>query len=159
MSLFAKTGNYSILDGGGGGADTTPHIVVGSVHKAHPSNNRERIWEYLGFGAPPTDPKNVTPGISPKHQKGIVVGGDLESRSFCTLSGFQTLDRPMRPATFPADCSKNRTGNFRGDYLCGNMAIHERDSVILPCSGESNNLQLSDHSIISISLLPRDDSS
>lgn len=145
MSLFARTG----VVGG-------QHFVVGSVHKAHPSRNRAKIWEYLKFGPAPTNETNFTQGIAPRQQRGIVVGGDLDHRKFCTLSGFRNLDRPMKPTTFPADCSRNHTGNFRGDYLCGNMEINEKDSVILPCSGANGTLQLSDHSIITISLLPAD---
>ena len=132
------------------------YFVVGSVHKAHPSRNREKIWEYLGFGPAPTDETNFTRGIPLRHRRGIVVGGDLEHRNFCTLSGFQSLDRPMKPATFPANCSRNQTGKFRVDYLCGNMKVHEGDSVILPCSGANGTLQLSDHSIVTMSLLPTD---
>ena len=144
MSLFARTGDVG----------TTQHIVVGSVHKAHPSRNRQEIWEYLGFGPAPTETTNFTRGIPPRQQRGIVVGGDLESRKFCTLSGFKNLDRVQKPTTFPSDCSRNHTGNFRGDYLCGNMQIDQKDSVILPCAGANGALQLSDHSIIKISLLP-----
>lgn len=148
MSLFVRSGFDTDAK--------SDHIVVGSVHKAHPFNNREKIWEYLGFGQAPSDHKNVTPGVPPVQQKGIIVGGDLESRSFCTLSGFKNLDRPMKPTTFPADCTRNHTGNFRGDYICGNVEIDKPDTVILPCSGADGMLQLSDHSIIQITLRPRD---
>ena len=148
MSLFARTSLNTDA--------ASDHIIVGSIHKAHPSNNRKEIWEYLGFGPAPSDHSNVTPGVPPNQLKGIIVGGNLESRSFCTLSGFKNLDRPMRPTTFPADCTRNHTGNFRGDYLCGNMEIEKPDTVMLPCSGDDGRLQLSDHSIIQITLRPRD---
>lgn len=114
-------------------------VVVGSVHKLHPGRLRSDILQYqsLNFSG---------------DRIGTVVAGDFES-SFCKQVGLRNLDRlpPINP-TFPANCALNRSGGWRGDNICGNMIINEPDHVVLPCDTSNGTLQISDHSIVHISL-------
>lgn len=169
MGLFVRSGqnlkksasvNNDILSLG-------PNLIVGSVHKLKESTHREEIWEYLGFGSFPNitvDMKVKQVGISRYNNTiGVVASGDLESRGFCTESGLRNLDKPQKHRTFPADCEKQQLGLWRGDQFCGNMKVLNNDRSILPCykapissQGDNahniNGVQISDHSIIQISL-------
>jgi hypothetical protein len=161
MAMFVRTGNVNLTEG----TDATlssQHVVVGSVHKVLATTQRERIWEYLGFGAFPNvtgnaKPKPV-PGVAPSNVLGIVTAGDMESRAFCPEAGLRNLDKPMKHRTFPADCPSNRLGYWRGDQFCGNMKLYADDQSLLPCyvspqdDANSTGLQISDHAIIQILL-------
>ena len=85
---------------------------------------------------------------------GVVASGDLESRGFCRESGLRNLDKPQKHNTFPADCEKQQLGLWRGDQFCGNMKVLNDGRRILPCykAHNINSVQISDHSIIQISL-------
>lgn len=149
-----------------------PHVIVGSVHKLGEKTYRKEIWDYLRFGQFPNitdDEVQIQIGASRNsHTLGTVVSGDLSSRQFCTQAGLRNLDKPQKHKTFPASCKEGRLGNWRGDQFCGTMKVFGDDQSILPCyesvktqqeNTATNNgsvtdktIQISDHSIIQISL-------
>jgi len=166
MGLFVRTGEMVETD-----TDSTkdhastPHVIVGSVHKLEEKTYRKEIWDYLGFGKFPniTDKETLTEkgisAIGDTSTLGIIISGDLASRGFCTQSGLSNLDKPQKHRTFPADCKTQRLGHWRGDQFCGNMKVSGDDRSILPCYESTaaspsfnETVQISDHSIIQISL-------
>jgi hypothetical protein len=160
MGLFVRTGNRperTVND------PSSPHVIVGSVHKLEASTHREKMWEYLGFGAFPNvtrDEKLKQEGVPRNNTLGIVMSGDLATRDFCTESGLKNLDKPQKHKTFPADCEKQQVGLWRGDQFCGNMQMLKDDQNILPCyespvsqAANTSGVQISDHSIIQITLM------
>lgn len=152
MALFARTGPQQSSKAG---SNSTPHFIIGSVHKVMPKTHNRRIWDYLGFGTYPDNEQDRPPGapqaLKNKELLGVIASGDLESRAFCPYAGLNNLDRPHKPQTFPASCKENRLGRFRGDYFCGVTKVFRKDKSILPCF---LGKQLSDHSIIEIMLEP-----
>ena len=138
--LFVRTGGASSMEG------VNEHIIVGSVHKVHPSLHKERIWQYF----------NATPGSTLGAKVGIITAGD-EKRDFCPHSGLQNLDDARSGNTWPADCKWGRLGKGRGDNFCGDMTVIGQDETILPCYYPPVNVdgtatQVSDHSFIKINL-------
>ena len=166
MGLFVRTGEMVMTDlNSSKDHASTPHVIVGSVHKLEEKTYRKEIWDYLGFGKFPniTDDENLTEkgvsAIGDTATLGIITSGDLASRGFCTQSGLSNLDKPQKHRTFPADCKTQRLGNWRGDQFCGNMKVSGDDQSILPCYESTaaspsfnETVQISDHSIIQISL-------
>ena len=165
MGLFVRTGGS--YPSNNSSLSEIPHVIVGSVHKLRDKTFRKEIWDYLDFGPFPKikDDENLTLKGVPSNNNtiGTIISGDLEARSFCTQSGLSNLDRPQKHKTFPADCETQRLGNWRGDQFCGNMKVHGDDQSILPCyksattshsnaSSFNGTVQISDHSIIQISL-------
>jgi hypothetical protein len=171
MGLFVRTGNrpersFNENDP----SSAPPHVIVGSVHKLETSGgaHREKMWEYLGFGAFPNgtrDEKRIQEGVPQNNNTlGIVMSGDAATRDFCTESGLRNLDdRPQtqkQHKTFPADCEKQQVGLWRDDQFCGNMQMLKDDQTILPCyespvsqATNTSGVQISDHSIIQITLM------
>lgn len=147
MALFARTGK--------GENASDKNIVVGSVHKLE-KGHRERLWKHFGVNiTSAVGSSNRTSSKSTRPQFGVVAGGDLTSSAFCEHYGLRNLDMKNQYKTFPANCAAGTSGGWRGDFFCGNMAIHEEDKVILPCYNNSETtkqVQISDHSIIEIVL-------
>ena len=134
-----------------------PHYVVGNVHKVQETEaNRAVLWNYYGFGPPPSNgTKYDGKGIDlAKSQKGVIVQGDFGPQ-FCTLGGLSKMNNHRIHKTFRAKCLPNGKSVIKplaGDFFCSNMKP-ARDVVVTPPCDWSNNthpLTLADHAIVSI---------
>jgi hypothetical protein len=128
------------------------HMVLGSISELHPTNHRNHIWQYLGFGEPT---EGILSGTPPDNQMSAIVSGGFD-RKFCVASGLKNLDQPRRHKTWPVDCNTEFFGKTRGDHFCGNNPSAWEDEAYLPCykpSGSKDTVlptQISDHAILQI---------
>ena len=137
-----------------------PHYVVGNVHKLQETEaNRATLWNYYGFGRPPSNgTKYDGKGIDlAKYQKGVIVQGDFGPK-FCSLGGLSKMNNYRIHKTFRAKClpdGKSEIKPLAGDFFCSNMKL-SRDVIVTPPCDWGNNkhpLTLADHAIVSIEVM------
>ena len=130
---FINANGYEKRLGGRMGLFSRIHIgnkevVVGSVHKL--DGYSKEIKKYIG--------------VSP-----AVIGGG-QSWNFCNNVGLVHVDNKAH-ATYPGSCQS--TGKYRGDIICSNLKVVKPEETITPCIVKfGNKIQISDHSITSVSL-------
>mmetsp|Transcript_1296 Transcript_1296/g.3158 ORF Transcript_1296/g.3158 Transcript_1296/m.3158 type:complete len:649 (-) Transcript_1296:102-2048(-) len=134
-----------------------PHYVVGNVHKVEESKaNRRALWNYYGFGPPPSNgTKYDGNGIDlAENQKGVIVQGDFGPQ-FCSLGGLKKMNNYRIHKTFRVECLPNGKSVIKplaSDFFCSNMKGSREVKVTPSCDWTNNThpITLADHAIVSI---------
>ena len=141
--------------------DLPPHFVVGNIHKLNENaKTRDALWDYYGFGSPPTNSTSLYDGrgvdIAPK-QHGVIVQGDFGPQ-FCALGGLGKMNNYKIHKTFRVECLPHgevKIGPLSGDFFCSNMGASRDVLVTAPCdwSNDTHPLTMADHAIVSIEVV------
>lgn len=99
-------------------------VVIGSTHKSH--GFHKEIRDYVGH--------------SP-----AVIAGDQDAL-FCGNVGLKNILSDPHHHTWPASCTG--FGNHRGDNICANMDVSEKEFTVKPCvDSHGLNISLGDHAL------------
>ena len=99
-------------------------ITIGSTHKY--DGSREDIIDYIGSSR-------------------AIIAGD-QSPSLCKDVGLELILSDKKHYTWPATC--NSFGRGRGDNICSNMKIAEKEYTVKPCVTQFGvKILLSDHAL------------
>jgi hypothetical protein len=138
-----------------------PHFVVGNIHKlAENAKTRDALWNYYGFGSPPTNSTSLYDGMGAdiaSTQHGVIVQGDFGPQ-FCALGGLKKMNNYKIHKTFRVQClphGKVKIGPLSGDFFCSNMKASRDVLVTAPCdwNNDTHPLTMADHAIVSIEVI------